>query len=163
MHTHTHVHIYRERGREKEMVDSLNPSSVLVYLFFPLIFIIIYICIYSMDWSRVVSCHLLFSPFSLYIIKQKAVDNTRALNWWTSVSFSSYDGCDSLRRPILGTMPISSLLLWAIYSGQEEQITSNFSVYTAYSFEMGDKWQYSYCFVGCCFQDFFQTVRSTLV
>ena len=92
-----------------------------------------------MDWSRVVSCHLLFSPFSLYIIKQKAVDNTRALNWWTSVSFSSYDGCDSLRRPILGTMPISSLLLWAIYSGQEEQITSNFSVYTAYSFEMGDK------------------------
>ena len=28
--------------------------------------------------------------------------------------------------------------------------------------EMGDRWPYSFCFVGCCFQDLFNMVRSIL-
>ena len=29
--------------------------------------------------------------------------------------------------------------------------------------EIGGKWQYNCCFVGCCFQDLFKAVRSILV
>ena len=30
-------------------------------------------------------------------------------------------------------------------------------------FEMGGRWPYSYCFVGCCVQDLFNTARSILM
>ena len=30
-------------------------------------------------------------------------------------------------------------------------------------FEMGGRWPYSYCFVGCCFQDLFNITRSIFV
>ena len=30
-------------------------------------------------------------------------------------------------------------------------------------FEMGGRWPFSYCFVGCCFQDLFKMARSILV
>ena len=37
-------------------------------------------------------------------------------------------------------------------------------LYFAYLiFKIGDKWLYSYCLVGCCFQDLFKTVCSILM
>ena len=123
---------------------------------FKKIFLIQIICLHAVISSSTSSCRTASTDIPWPSLRSSGLNPVSS----QSCCMKIRAGCPAFARPCEGvhgrTLLISSSLLF-------QQCPACLIRLIWIVFVMGGKWPYSYCFVGCCLQDYFKIARSILV